>query len=194
MIDERELAFSREKPLLAWRLFRVRRVTDDYLLCSPMIHSPAPPPWEPGLALAYCFDYDHPAPARRCRCGIYGAIEGTLDSLPGYLLDTSYDGDPYAYAEIACSGRVFLDARGVRSEEALLVQIALAEDSFAIRDDCARARDVLAARYCVPTHFSEAVPVWLTESVRQQGPPESAHSVDLSALMQMLISQATSGR
>jgi hypothetical protein len=127
MIDERELSFTRGAPLLAWRLFRVRRLPDGYALCAPMIHSPAPPPWQPGFTVARCLEHDHVAPAPGCRCGIYAAIKGTLDSLPGYLLDTAYDGDPWTYAEVACSGRVFLDARGLRCEEALVVQIALAE-------------------------------------------------------------------
>jgi hypothetical protein len=123
MTDEREFRFTRGAPLRAWRLFRVRRLLDGYALCAPMIHSPAPAPG--------------------CRCGIYAAIEGTLDSLPGYLLDTAYDGDPWAYAEVACSGRVFLDARGLRCEEALVVQIALAEASFANADECVSASEGL---------------------------------------------------
>src|SRR5258705_7653620 len=92
-----------------------------------MIHSPTPPPWEPGLTRAYCLEESHAAPASGCRCGIYAAVEGTLDSLPGYLLDTAYDPDPWAYAEIACSGHMFLDARGVRCEEARLAQVAVVE-------------------------------------------------------------------
>jgi hypothetical protein len=106
MIDERELSITRGAPLHAWRLFRVRRLPDGYALCAPMIHSPAPPPWQPGYTVARCLEHDHAAPAPGCRCGIYAAIEGTLDSLPGYLLDTAYDGDPWTYAEVACSGRV----------------------------------------------------------------------------------------
>ncbi|HJU01751.1 MAG TPA: hypothetical protein VJ966_11170, partial [Actinomycetes bacterium] len=89
MTDERELRFTREAPLLAWRLFRVRRLQARYWLCAPMIHSPAPPPWQPGRTVARCLEHDHAAPAPGCRCGIYAAIEGTLDSLPGYLLDTA---------------------------------------------------------------------------------------------------------
>ena len=33
----------------------------------------------------------HPAPSPGCRCGIYGAVAGTLDSLAGYLCDTAYE-------------------------------------------------------------------------------------------------------
>ncbi len=188
MIEERELSFTHEEPLLAWRLFRVRRIAEGYVLCSPMIHSPAPPPWEPGVALAVCFESDHAAPAPGCRCGIYGAVEGTLDSLPGYLLDTRYDGDPWVYAEIACSGRIFLDARGVRCEEALLVRIALAEESFptAVEREC--AREGLATRYGVPTQLSDTVPAWLINNARKQGPPHDAEDIDLAALVETLMS------
>jgi hypothetical protein len=54
MTDERELRFTCGVPLLAWRLFRVRRLPDGYALCAPMIHSPAPPPWQPGFTVARC--------------------------------------------------------------------------------------------------------------------------------------------
>jgi hypothetical protein len=183
MTDERELRFTRGAPLLAWRLFRVRRLSDGYALCAPMIHSPAPPPWPPGFAVARCLERDHAAPAPGCRCGIYAAIEGTLDSLPGYLLDTAYDGDPWAYAEVACSGRVFLDARGLRCEEALVVQIVLAEGSFASADERVRASEGLAARYGVGVGASDAAPVWLTANSRRRGDPFETESVDLSILL-----------
>ena len=183
MTDERELRFTRGAPLRAWRLFRVRRLRDGYALCAPMIHSPAPPPWPPGYTVARCLEHDHPAPAPGCRCGIYAAIEGTLDSLPGYLLDTAYDGDPWAYAEVACSGRVFLDARGLRCEEALVVQIALAEASFANADERRRASEGLAARYGVRVGSRDAAPGWLTDNSRGRGEPFETEGVDLSALL-----------
>ena len=184
MTDERELRFTRGAPLPAWRLFRVRRLRDGYALCAPMIHSPAPPPWQPGFTVARCLEHDHAAPAPGCRCGIYAAIEGTLDSLPGYLLDTAYDGDPWAYAEVACSGRVFLDARGLRCEEALVVQIALAEESFLSAAERGRASKELAARYGVRVGSSDAAPGWLTDNSRGRGEPFQTDGVDLSVLLQ----------
>jgi hypothetical protein len=189
MIDELELGFTREAPLLAWRLFRVRRRPHGYALCSPMIHSPAPPPWRPGLMVARCVEHDHAAPAPGCRCGIYGAVEGTLDSLPGYLRDTAYDSDPWAYAEIACSGRVFLDARGVRCEEALLVQIALVEESFVRADDRVSATEGLSGHYGVRVGSSDAAPAWLTENMREQGRPLDVEGVDLPGLVQTLTAE-----
>jgi hypothetical protein len=128
-------------------------------------------------------EHDHAAPAPGCRCGIYAAIEGTLDSLPGYLLDTAYDGNPWAYAEVACSGRVFLDARGLRCEEALVVQIALAEESFANVDECASASKDLAARYGVGVGSSDAAPGWLTDNSRGRGEPFQTERVDLSVVL-----------
>ena len=186
MTDERELRFTRGAPLLAWRLFRVRRLRDGYALCAPMIHSPAPPPWPPGLTVARCLEHDHPAPAPGCRCGIHAAIQGTLDSLPGYLLDTAHDGDPWAYAEVACSGRVFLDARGLRCEEAFVLQIALAEESFATADERVRASQELAARYGVRVGSRDAAPGWLTANARGRGAPSGTEAVDLSVLLERL--------
>jgi hypothetical protein len=187
MTDECELRFTRGVPLLAWRLFRVRRLSDGYALCAPMIHSPAPPPWQPGLTVARCLEHDHPAPAPGCRCGIYAAVEGTLDSFPGYLLDTAYDGDPWAYGEVACSGRVFLDARGLRCEEALVVQIALAEESFANADERVRASEGLAALYGVRVGSSDAAPGWLTDNSRGRGEPFETEGVDLSVLLKTVV-------
>jgi hypothetical protein len=186
MIEERELRFTREAPLLAWRLFRVRGQPDGYALCAPMIHSPAPPPWQTGVTVARCLEHDHAAPARGCRCGIYAAIEGTLDSLPGYLVDTAYDGDPWTYAEVACSGRVFLDARGLRCEEARVSQVALVEESFASPDELARASADLARRYGVPVGSSADAPSWLTNNARGQGEPSESERVDLSTLLEVV--------
>jgi hypothetical protein len=186
MTDERELRFTRGAPLLGWRLFRVRRLPNGYALCAPMIHSPAPPPWPPGITVARCLEHDHPAPAPGCRCGIYAAIEGTLDSLPGYLLDTAYDGDPWAYAEVACSGRVFLDARGLRCEEALVVQVALAEESFANAAERERASEDLVARYDIRVGSRDAAPGWLTDNSRGRGEPVETEDVDLSVLLKTL--------
>ena len=183
MTDERELRFTRGAPIHAWRLFRVRRLSDGYALCAPMIHSPAPPPWQPGFTVARCLEHDHTAPAPGCRCGIYAVIEGTLDSLPGYLLDTAYDGDPWAYAEVACSGRVFLDARGLRCEEALVVRVAPAGESFADAAERVRASEDLVARYGVRVGSSDAVPGWLTDDSRGRGEPFETEAVDLSVLL-----------
>jgi hypothetical protein len=116
-VEEHELHYTRDAPLVAWRLFRIRPSEDGVVLSSPMFHDPEHPPWPAVVSEAACFE-GHPAPAPSCRCGIYAAVRGTLDSLPGYLLDTAYERDPWTYAEVACFGRVFVDMRGVRAERA----------------------------------------------------------------------------
>jgi hypothetical protein len=45
---------------------------------------------------------------------LYVAVQGTLDSLAGYLLDSEHDHDPVVYAEVAYTGRLFVDKRGAR--------------------------------------------------------------------------------
>jgi hypothetical protein len=169
-IEEQEMLFSPEAPLRAWRLFRVRPCDEGLVLSSPMYHDPEPPPWPQVGTEASCYE-DHPAPAPGCRCGIYAAIEGTLDSLPGYLFDTAHDRDPWVYAEIACSGRVFVDMRGVRAERAEILRIALPESSWP--DERARetASWLLRERYCVLVGGLEDVPTWVTKNRRDQGPP-----------------------
>ena len=149
VIEDRELHFTTEAPLRGWRLFRVREDDVGVLLSSPMYHDPTPPSWPLAVSTATCYK-GHPAPAAGCRCGIYAAIPGTLDSLPGYLRDTAHDRDPWAYAEVACSGRVFVDLRGVRAERAEVVRIALAEQGWRSAAALEEAKRALVMRYGVP--------------------------------------------
>src|SRR5919108_284054 len=123
-IEEFEFQYSPEVPLRAWRLFRVRRKGDGLVLSAPMYHDPDHPLWPNPVHEASCTE-GHAAPAPGCRCGIYGAVAGTADSLPGYVVDTAYETDPWLYAEIGCSGRVFVDMRGVRAERGELLRLAL---------------------------------------------------------------------
>lgn len=177
-IAERELSYSREAPLRAWRLFRVRRCDDSLVLSSPMYHDPQPPPWPRAGSKASCYE-GHPAPARGCRCGIYAAIEGTLDSLPGYLLDTAHDRDPSTYAEVACTERVFVDMRGVRAERAELLRLALVESTWPDERTFEAAQQQLRDRYRVPVGELADVPAWVTENRRDLGPPPDDTDLEL---------------
>jgi hypothetical protein len=114
-----------------------------------------------------------------CRCGIYGAVAGTLDSLPGYLRDTTGERDPWAYAEIACYGRVFADMRGVRAERARLVRIALPATGWPGEAAPREASRALRERYGVPAGGAECVPPWLTANARPGGPPPDGESLSL---------------
>jgi hypothetical protein len=177
-IEERELHYTPGAPLLSWRLFRVRADDEGLVLSSPMYHDPDPPPWPEVVSEARCYQ-DHPAPAPGCRCGIYAAIRGTLDSLPGYLLDTARDPDPWAYAEVACSGRVFVDMRGVRAERAQIVRIALPESAWPDVRTLEDAMRQLHGRYRVPVCGLEDVPAWVTANRRYRGPPPEEVKLDL---------------
>jgi hypothetical protein len=188
-VEERELHFTPQAPLLAWRLFRIRRDASGPLLSSPMYDDPDPTPW-PKVKTAACNE-PHSAPAAGCRCGLYAAIEGTLDSLPGYLRDNAHDEDPWAYAEVACSGRVFVDMRGVRAERAEVVRIALAEQSWSDQETFADVKRVLSERYEVPVGGLAEVPDWLTYDLRgetrrradgREAPPPDDATLDLDSL------------
>jgi hypothetical protein len=188
-IEERELHFTPHSPLLAWRLFRIRRDMSGPLLSSPMYDDPDPTPW-PKVKTAACNE-PHSAPAAGCRCGLYAAIEGTLDSLPGYLRDNADDEDPWAYAEVACSGRVFIDMRGVRAERAEVVRIALAEQAWSDQEILADVKRVLSERYQVPVGSLADAPDWLTGNLRMEtrsradgraGPPPHGATLDLDSL------------
>ncbi len=152
-----------------------------------MYHDPDHVPWEEAVHVASCSE-GHDAPARGCRCGIYGAVEGVLDSLPGYLHDTAYEHDPFAYGEIACTGRVCVDMRGVRAERGEILRLALADAV----DDGLRAR--LSARYGVPVGGAESVPDWVTVNARDRGaPPDDVDlALDLDRLdLWVLLSDTT---
>jgi hypothetical protein len=181
IIEEREFACTSAASLHAWRLFRVRADEDGWVLSSPMYHDPDPTSWPCVSSTASCYE-DHPAPAPGCRCGIYAIIPGALDSLPGYLLDTAHDGDPWAYAEIACSGRVFVDKRGVRAERADVLCIALAESCWPDAATLIAAKRLLGERYGVPVGGLGEVPEWLTRNLRAEGPPPDEATLDLDSL------------
>lgn len=187
-IEERELHFTPDAPLLAWRLFRIRGSNSDLLLSSPMYDDPDPTPW-PKAKTAACYK-EHSAPAAGCRCGIYGAVRGTLDSLPGYLRDNAHDRDPWAYAEIACSGRVFLDMRGVRAEHAEIVRIAVAEQCWPDKNTFDEVKRALRERYGVPVGSDADTPAWL-HTVRtagggradgREGPPPDDATLNLDTI------------
>jgi hypothetical protein len=180
-IEERLLHFPPQAALHAWRLFRLRPEGERLVLSSPMYHDDTTglaPLWPYLEAEATCYQ-GHAAPSPGCRCGIYGAVAGTLDSLPGYLCDTGYERDPWAYAEIACYGRVFVDMRGLRAEHARLVRIAVPEIGWpgeAVPDEASR---MLRDRYGVPVGGLECVPEWLTANVRPRGAPPDSESLTL---------------
>ncbi len=180
-IEERDLIFTQAAPLRAWRLFRLRRDDQGWVLSAPLYHDPHPTPW-PRMSTAASCHRGHPAPAPGCRCGIYAVIQGTLDSLPGYLLDTAHDNDPWAYCEVACHGRVFVDLRGVRAERADVISIALAQSCWPDQGALAGATRSLAERYGTPVGTLEGVPGWVTGNLRSQGPPPDEATLDLGTL------------
>lgn len=191
-IEEREFRFTWAAPMRAWRLFRVSTCEDGFLLSSPMYHDPNPTPWPRVHGTAVCYE-DHPAPTAGCRCGIYAVIPGVLDSLPGYLLDTANKSDPWAYAEVACSGRVFVDKRGIRAERAEILRIALAQSCWPDEATLADAKRQLYDRYGVPISGLEAVPDWVTANLRSEGPPPDEATLDLDMLDLHLWSSCPSG-
>jgi hypothetical protein len=179
-IEERLLRFPPQAALHAW-LLRLRTEGKRLVLASPMYHDDATgltPRWPCPEAEATCCK-GHPAPSPGRRCGIDGAVAGTLDPLPGFLCDTAYEHDPWAYAEIACSGRVSVDMRGVRAGHARLARIALPDSARPGQTALDQASRMLRDRYGVPAGAAECVPEWLTGNVRPGGPPPDSQSLNL---------------
>src|SRR5438067_8805714 len=180
-VEERELHYTQAEPLIAWRLFRVRSASNGPMLTSPLFHDPDHIPLPSAEAVARCH-HRHRAPAPGCRCGLYAAVDGTLDSLPGYLLDSAHDDAPWVYAQVACSGRLFVDLRGLRVERIVLRVLALPRAAWPNAQhtkDIARRR---TRRYGVPVADDSAIPRWITANARPQGAPTADATLDLTML------------
>lgn len=185
-MDERALDCPPDRPLVGWRLFRVRPSARGWVLSAPLIHDPDYEEYPGRVIDAVCYERGHPAPAAGCRCGLYAAIEGTLDSLSGYLRDSSHVPAPPIYAEVACTGRVFVDARGVRAQRIEVLRLAGSSDLWADPTEYERSMGDLEARYGVAVCGPDAVPPWLLANAMSQGAPVVGASIDLDALMARL--------
>ena len=182
-MEERELHFPAEQPLIGWRLFRVRRSESGFVLSAPLIHNPDFEHFPSRTVDAICYEAEHPAPAPGCRCGLYAAIEGTLDSLSGYLSDSSHDRDPPIYAEVACTGRVFVDLRGVRAQRIEILRLATSAPLWPDPGVHVQAVAQLRQRYFVEICSHGVVPQWVVANVMAQGAPPEDAALDLDALL-----------
>jgi hypothetical protein len=182
-MEERELNLPEEQSLIGWRLFRVRRSKSGFLLSAPLIHNPDFEHFPSPAIDAICYQAGHPAPAPGCRCGLYAAIEGTLDSLSGYLSDSAHDRDPAIYAEVACTGRVFVDLRGVRAQRIKILRLATSAPLWPDPALQAQAVAELSQRYCVEVCGLGVVPRWVVANVMPQGAPPNDAAIDLDALL-----------
>ncbi len=185
-MEERALLFADGAPLLGWRIFRVRRDDQGYVLTAPLIHDPHYEHFPAASIRARCYEHDHAAPAPGCRCGLYAAVEDTLDSLAGYVNDSSHDLDPPIFAEVACTGVVFVDRRGVRAEQLTVLQLATSHQHWPDAMQQSHVAADLSNRYGLTVSDIDAVPDWvLLNDMPHGAPPEDAH-VDLDAIVDRL--------
>ena len=182
-VEERELHFPAEQPLIGWRLFRVRRSESGFVLSAPLIHNPDFERFPSRIIHAICYQAEHPAPAPGCRCGLYAAIDGTLDSLSGYLSDSAHDRDPPIYAEVACTSRVFVDLRGVRAQRIEILRLATSATLWPDPGLQVQAVAELRQRYRVEVSGLDVVPRWVVANVMPQGAPPEDAAIDLDALV-----------
>lgn len=193
-MEERGLHFPAGQPLIGWRLFRVRWSESGFMLSAPLIHNPDFERFPSPTIDAVCYQAEHPAPAPGCRCGLYAAIKGTLDSLSGYLSDSAHDRDPPIYAEVACTGRVFVDLRGVRAQRIEVLRLATSASLWPDRILQARAAAELSERYRVEVCGLGVVPQWVLTNVMPQGAPPEDAAIDLDALLVSLGRQPPRSR
>jgi hypothetical protein len=182
-MEERELQCPATRPLIGWRLFRVRRSESGFVLSAPLIHNPDFERFPSRTIEATCYGGDHSAPAPGCRCGLYAVIEGTLDSLSGYLIDSAHDHDPPIYAEVACTGRVFVDLRGVRAQRIEVMRLATSASLWQDAGVQAQAAAELTKRYGIEVCDLAVMPNWVLANVTPQGAPPDDAVVDLDALL-----------
>jgi hypothetical protein len=135
-----------------------------------------------GGSSSTCYDQAHRAPAPGCRCGLYAAIEGTLDSLSGYLIDSAHDRDPPVYAEVACTGNVFVDMRGARAERIEVLRLATSPSAWRDSAEHAEAVAELAGRYGIDVCDLDVVPSWVLTNAKPRGAPPDGATIDLGAL------------
>lgn len=157
------------------------------VLTAPLIHNPDYEVFPTSTITATCYEHAHPAPYPGCRCGLYVAVERTLDSLSGYLRDSAHDTDPPVLAEVAFTGRAFLDARGVRSERiTVLTLVPWTETSTSSRHDVRLAQ--VATTYAVALGAVEMVPEWLLANASSTGGAsvDETAGFDLAALAERL--------
>jgi hypothetical protein len=193
-MDERELQFSAERPLVAWRLFRVRRSECGFVLSAPLIHNPDFERFPAPTIDAVCYEADHPAPAAGCRCGLYAAVEGTLDSLSGYLRDSAHDRDPVVYAEVACTGRVFVDVRGIRAQRIEILRLATCASPRPDHGLQAPAVAELCRRYHVEVCGPDVLPQWMTANAMPHGAPPDGAAIDLDGVSLALLDRRRPAR
>jgi hypothetical protein len=193
-MEERELRVPAKQPLIGWRLFRVRRSESGFVLSAPLIHNPGFERFPSRTIDAICYQAEHPAPAPGCRCGLYAAIEGTLDSLSGYLSDSAHDRDPPIYAEVACTGHVFVDLRGARAQRIEILRLATPASLWPDPGLQTQAVAELSERYGVEVCGLGVVPQWVVANVLPQGAPPDDAAVDLDALLRSLGRRSSDSR
>lgn len=151
--EEHELAVPAEWPIKAWRVFDLTRDGDGVAVVPPM-QSP-PRPWSK-VEVAYCGS-GHAAPQAQCRCGAYGVVEGQNEPLTGYPRGV-------VFAEVALSGRAFVDYRAVRAERAEVLRLVAPNVLLLEGLGPDEPRQLLEERYGVTVERLDTAPTWVVDT------------------------------
>jgi hypothetical protein len=90
------------------------------------------------------------------------------------------------YAEVACTGRVFVDSRGVRAQRIEILRLATSAPLWPDPGLQAQAVGELRQRYCVQVCGLGVVPQWVVTNVMPQGAPPEDVAIDLDVLPEVL--------
>lgn len=151
--EERELLISKDQPVKAWRVFDLVMDGDTVAVsrhrCSRRLgrgHESRLPP----VAQAA-------PPASNCRCGVYGVVAGQNEPLTGYPRGV-------VFAEVALSGRAFVDFRAVRAERGEILRL-VAPDVLLLQGlGPNEPRQLLEERYGVMVESLDAAPAWVADT------------------------------
>ena len=153
-----ELLIPTAQPLHAWRVFSVG-VDGDQIRLFPTASTPnSLRPWQ-AEERATCSSHQA-APAADCRCGLYGVTGDLQEALAGYKDRRS--SHTLVFAEIALSGRAFVDFRAVRAEQARVLQIVVPEKLLITGFELGEPERMLTDYYGATIVGVEALPEWVT--------------------------------
>ena len=100
--------------------------------------------------------------------------------------NSAHDQPTAIYAEVACTGRAFVDRHGVRVEQLTITQLARSESFWADEATMTRAAADLTARYGIVIDGMNAVPGWVRDNDRPTGAPTADVDIDLDGLVERL--------
>src|SRR5258708_21346249 len=104
-MEERELQCPEARPLIGWRLFRVRWSESGFVLSAPLIHNPGFERFPSRTIKATCYGGGPPPPPPPGRPCLYPALGGAPRPLSGDPHRPAHTAEPTPHPPRALAGR-----------------------------------------------------------------------------------------